>query len=140
MTFWGKVCILSLYIPSYVNKTCFQGWRKCLCFAVTSVLSDSATLCIVACQAPLSMGFFRQEYWSGSPCPPPGDLPNPGIEPMSLTSPALASGFFTTSATWETQRCLVICKYYAIKKKLLVCLFLAALGLHCYAQAFSSCS
>ena len=38
----------------------------------------------VACQAPLSMGFSRQEYWSGLPCPPPGDLPNPGIEPGSL--------------------------------------------------------
>ena len=52
-------------------------------------------------QPPLSMGFSRQEYWSGLPCPPPGDLPNPGIEPVSLMSPALAGGFFTTSATWE---------------------------------------
>ena len=55
----------------------------------------------VAHQAPLSMGFSRQEYWSGLPCPSPGDLPDPGIEPMSLMSPALADGFFTTSATWE---------------------------------------
>ena len=52
-------------------------------------------------QAPLSMGFSRQEYWSGLPCPPPEDLPDPGIEPMSLTSPAWAGRFFTTSATWE---------------------------------------
>ena len=44
------------------------------------------------------MGFSRQEYWSGLPCPPPGDLPNPGMEPVSLMSPALASGFFTTRA------------------------------------------
>ena len=43
-------------------------------------------------QTPLSMGFFRQEYWSGLPCPPPGDLPNPGIEPESLISPALQEG------------------------------------------------
>ena len=43
----------------------------------------------MACQAPLSVGFSRQEYWIGLPCPPPGDLPNPGIEPESLTSPAL---------------------------------------------------
>ncbi|ELR52587.1 hypothetical protein M91_18885, partial [Bos mutus] len=50
-------------------------------------------------QAPLSMGFSRQEYWSGLPFPPPGTLPNPGIEPVSLKSPALAGGFFTTSAT-----------------------------------------
>ena len=60
------------------------------------------TLWIVACQAPLSMGFSRQEYWSGLPCPLPGDLPYPGIEPASLMSPALAGGLFTTSATWET--------------------------------------
>ena len=56
-----------------------------------------ATLWTVSHQAPLSVGFCRQEYWSGLPCPPPGDLPNPGIEPMSLMSPALAVGFFTTS-------------------------------------------
>ena len=56
-----------------------------------------ATPWTVAHQAPLSMGFSRQESWSGLPCPPPGDLPHPGTEPTSLTSPALASGFFTTS-------------------------------------------
>jgi len=49
----------------------------------------------VAPQALLSMGFSRQEYWSGLPCPPPGDLPDPGIEPVSLPSPALAGRFFT---------------------------------------------
>ena len=47
------------------------------------------------------MGFFRQKYWSGLPCPPPGDLPDPGMEHTSLMSPALAGGLFTTSATWE---------------------------------------
>ena len=52
---------------------------------VTSVMSDSATPCTVAYQAPLSMGFSRQEYWSGWPFPSPGDLPNPGIEPRSPT-------------------------------------------------------
>ena len=60
-----------------------------------------ATLWTVAHQAPLSMGFFRQEYWSGLPCPPPGDLPNPGIEPTVLMSPALAGRSFNTGATWE---------------------------------------
>ena len=55
----------------------------------------------VACQAPLSMEVFRQEYKSGLPFPPPGDLPNPWIEPAFLTSPELAGGFFTTSTTWE---------------------------------------
>ena len=47
------------------------------------------------------MGFSQQEYWSGWPCPPPGDLPDPGMEPMSLTSPALAGRLFTTSITWK---------------------------------------
>ena len=61
------------------------------------------TLWIIAHQAPLSMGFSRQEYWNGLPFLPPGDLPNPGIEPVSLMSPVLAGGFFTTSATWEAQ-------------------------------------
>ena len=55
----------------------------------------------VAHQAPLSRGFSRQEYWSGLPCTPPGDLPDSGMEPVSLTSPALADKFFTTSATRE---------------------------------------
>ena len=52
----------------------------------------------VACQAPLSMGFSRQEYWSRLTFLSPGDIPDPGIKPMS---PALAGGFFTTSATRE---------------------------------------
>ena len=56
---------------------------------------------LVAPQAPLSMGFPRQEYWSGLPCAPPGDLPNPGIKPTSLMFPELATGFITMSATWE---------------------------------------
>ena len=60
------------------------------------------TLWTVARQAPRSMGFSRKEYWSGLPCPPPGDLPYPGIK---LASPALAVGFFTTSATWVVLKC-----------------------------------
>ena len=52
-------------------------------------------------QAPLSMGFSRQ-YWSGLSFPPPGDLPDPGIKPVSPESPTLPDGFFTTSTTWET--------------------------------------
>ena len=53
-------------------------------------------------QAPQSMGFPRQEYWSELPFPSPGDLSDPGVIPVSLASPALAGGFFTTSTTWET--------------------------------------
>ena len=62
-----------------------------------------ATLWTVAHQAPLSMGVSRQEHWSGLPCPPPEDLPDPGTEPTSFMSPALTGGFFTTNATWEAQ-------------------------------------
>ena len=78
-------------------------------YAMLSCLSHVwllANLKTVAFQAPLSMGFSRQEYWSGLLCPPPGDLPDPGIEPMSPVSPALAGGFFTapwvvTSSTFQ---------------------------------------
>ena len=67
-----------------------------------------STLWTVAHQTPLSVGFSRQEYWHGLPCPPPGDLPNPGIKPASPRSPALAGGFFPTNATWEaTTSCMM---------------------------------
>ena len=62
-------------------------------------------------QASLSMGVSRQEYWSGLPFPPPGDLPNPGIQPVSLMSPALAGRFFTTSTTWYPLFSL-LCSFY----------------------------
>ena len=60
-----------------------------------------STLQTVAPKVPLSMGFSRQEYWSGLPFPPLGDILDPGIEHTFLTSPALVGRFFTTSATWE---------------------------------------
>ena len=55
----------------------------------------------IACQVSLSMGFSRQESWTGLPCPPPGDLLHPGMKPRSVTSPALAGRLFITSITWE---------------------------------------
>ena len=58
----------------------------------------------VAHQPPLSIGVSMQEYWSGLPYPPPGNLPDPGIKPVSLMSPVLAGRFFTTSTTWEAPR------------------------------------
>ena len=77
-----------------------------MCVCMLSHVQLFVTLWTVACQAPLSMGFSRQESWSGSPCPPPGHLPDPGIEPTSLISPVLAGGFFTTSATYlNTNHC-----------------------------------
>ena len=59
------------------------------------------TLWTMAHQAPLSMGFSRQEYWSGLPCPPLGDLPNPVIKPASFISPVLQADALPPSATWE---------------------------------------
>ena len=68
---------------------------------IASVVSDSATPCTVACQAPLSLGFSRQEYWSGLPFPL-WNHPNPGIKSAFLSLLALQAGqFFTTSATFE---------------------------------------
>ena len=93
---WQKECKLPLW-PLLIRAVCacvlshFSHVRLCV------------TLWTATCQAPLSMGFSRQEYWSVLPCPPPGDLPDPGTEPVSFMSPAMASRFFTTSATWEVQ-------------------------------------
>ena len=71
------------------------------CFSCVQLCATPRT---TACQAPLCMGFSQQEYWSGLPCPSPGDLPDTEIEPASFISPALAGGFFTTRTTWEAQR------------------------------------
>ena len=73
----------------------------CVMHALLSCVQLFETLWTGSCQAPLSIGFSRQEYWSGLPCPPPGDLPDPGMESASLTSPAVSGGFFTTSDAQE---------------------------------------
>ena len=76
--------------------------KERMCGMRDNVVREDFQLCAtpwtVAHQAPLSMGFSRQESWSGLPCPPPGDHPRPGTEPASLMSPALAGRFFTTRA------------------------------------------
>ena len=80
----------------------------CCCHLVAKSVSNSfAVPWTVACQAPLSIEFSRQEYWNGLPCPSPGNLLEPGIEPASLMSPALTGRFFTTGAIWEgsAKRC-----------------------------------
>ena len=77
------------------ERACMGG---CVCARMLSHSSRArlcATLWTIAHQTPLFLGFSSQEYWSGLPCPPPGDLPDPGIKPTSLMSPALAGGFFT---------------------------------------------
>ena len=67
-----------------------------------------ATLWTVGPHSPLSMGFSRQDYQSGLPCPPPRHLPDPRIEPVFVMSPALAGNFFTTSTTWEAHLYLLL--------------------------------
>ena len=69
-----------------------------MCVCVLSHVQLFGTPWTVARQAPLSMGFSRQEYWSELPFPAPGDLPDPGFEPRSLASPILAGRFFSTVA------------------------------------------
>ena len=71
----------------------------------------------VARQAPLSMGFSRQECWSGLPLPIPGDLPDLGIKTASLASPALAGGFITTSVTREAHVCVCVHVYHYLTGK-----------------------
>ena len=90
----------------------------------------------VACQAPVSMEFSRQEYWSGLPCPPPGDLPNPGIKPPSLVSSAWPGRFFTTSATWEALMndvCVCVCVCAHVRTLIRVQLFATPWTIACQA-------
>ena len=92
---------LLISIPVVVSHR-FELMGDCACMlSCFSCVRLFVTPWTIARQAPLSMGLSRQEYCSGLPCPPPGDLPDPGMEPVPLMSPALAGRFFTTSATWE---------------------------------------
>ena len=105
-----RVCPESQVISTYdqeledrrIPSTPFHGQCKSVASVYVGAQSClTATPKTVAHLAPLSLGFPRQEYWNGLPFPSPGDLPDPGIEPMSLKSPALAGRFFTTNTTWE---------------------------------------
>ena len=82
------------YLPRNVMARLHCKHVFCLC---AKLLQSCVTLWKVARQAPLSMGFSRQEYWSGLPLPSPEDLPNPGIKSKSLRFSALADGLFTAS-------------------------------------------
>ena len=98
---WGRWrCLL----PSVMLVNGDLGWqftmRLCCLFSCVWLF---VTLWTVAYQTLLSIEFPRQGYWSGLPCPSLGDLPNPGTEPVSLMSLALADMFFTTSTTWQAQ-------------------------------------
>ena len=85
-------CMYSSMLTQYVSWK--KKWVSC------TVVSDFVIPWAAAFPAPLSMGFSRQEYWSGLPFPPRGDLPNWGIKTASLMSPALEGSFFITGTSW----------------------------------------
>ena len=91
--------IISAGLNQILVSECFSACVLC-CFSCVCLF---ATLWTVAHHIPLTMGFSRQEYQLGLPCPPPGDLPHPWTKPKSLMSLALACRFFTISTTWEDQ-------------------------------------
>ena len=103
-------CWIQLPIWKTEEQENMLDYAENMCACVLShfsLVQFFETLWTVAHQAPLSMGFSGKEYWSELPCTPPGNHPNPDIQPESLT-PALACEFFSTSATWEAQD--YICK------------------------------
>ena len=104
---WEKTYLpLSNFIIFIANPILIVGYHYinyvyCAVLSCLICVQLFATLWTIACQFSLSMGFFRQEYWSALAFPPPGDLPNSKIDPASLLSPALVGGFHTTNTTWE---------------------------------------
>ena len=105
MWLWHFLVCVTFDLYCYILNQSF-GWAEmarcnpfdptCVC-SVAQVVSDFDSILYVACQAPLSMGFSKQEDWSGLPFPFPGNIPDPGIELVSLVSSALAGRFFTTA-------------------------------------------
>ena len=90
------------YISFLFSLFFFLKWSMHACMlSYSSHVRLFVTLWTVAHQTPLSMRFSRQEYWSGSPCPSPGDLPYPEIKCASNISPGLAGGFFIITANWK---------------------------------------
>ena len=105
ITIFNFLISILFFHPHNKNTVSWQGrdyYLLCMCvLSLFSHIQLFVTPWTVAHQSPLSMGFSRQEQWIGLLFPPAGNLPDPGIKPTSLMSPALSGGFFTTSATWE---------------------------------------
>ena len=113
------MALYSSTISIWNNIKVFPTWKyyffKAVFFKfITYICANSicvwlfVTLWSVSLPASSVYEISRQEYWSGLPCPPPGALPDPGIEPASLKTLALAGRFFTTNATWEAQIYLLL--------------------------------
>ena len=103
-----------LHLPSPWNR----GLHECM-LSHFSCVQLCVTLWTVAHQAPLSVGFPRQGYWSGLPCPLPGVLPDPGIEPTSLTSPALAAGSLLLASPGKPRIHPVHCYYFCLNQSVI---------------------
>ena len=89
-----------IYNKSIFGSEAFSSKHECVP-SLFSYVQLFVTRSTAACPATPSTEFSRQEYWSRLLCPPSGDLPHPGTEPLSFISPALTGRFFTTIATWE---------------------------------------
>ena len=96
-----QVLIIRTYTPWYLHCLTHGGYLYVCMLCCFIHVQLSVTLWTVAHQFALSMGFSWKEYWNGLLCPSPRDLPDPGSEPASLMSPALADTFFITSTSWE---------------------------------------
>ena len=111
-----NITVIRVYVPGSSAKEAEVEWfyenlqdlLACVPASCFSCVSLSAILWTVVCQAPLFVGFLRQEYWNGMLDPPLGDLPGPGIKLTSLTSPTLAGRFLTTSAICEAPQDLLV--------------------------------
>ena len=86
----------------------------CVCVCVCVCVLSHVSTWIIACHAPLSMGIPKQEYWKGLPFPTPGDLPDLGVKPTFLASPALAGGFFITAPYFLIHNVILV---FSLKQK-----------------------
>ena len=102
-------CLLLLPPLNVFQIHMLLGVCVCLCVCAFSCVQLFATPWTTVLQTPLSMEFFKQEYWSGLPLLTPGDFPDPGMEPTPPVPPAFASRFFAASATWEASDASLCC-------------------------------
>ena len=100
---WDLIFTVSIPLCRHCNKSIVDEYLGC-CAQSLHHVQLFATPWTVPHQAPLSMGLSQQQYWSGLPFPPPGDLPAPGIEPTSTVAPVLAGRFFTSAPPGEPPR------------------------------------